>query len=365
MAKWVEVDKDILVNAIKVFEMIPMRSGVPSSDYIRIIPTQKYLEMALSSSVSAVLRINCSAELGKGPYWIDRRLLIPFVLMGDKWKGSFHLVVEDSMLKVKQGSRQAELALRADPIDGYGVWKDLSSLKEMRLTEDVKGLLIASNNCSTADPALKHLNCVYIGGQTVLATNQTVMFAGTSKSKSSNNIPFPVGIIPLLSNTLVKGVIIDKDLVMLDCGCGYVQGTVSDEAKKNFPKKEIVKQINDSQSLPLLGKIPSVRLAKMLKRLAEYLSGVKREDWQLKLEFSENKMRAVVKIRQGEFEEKMDVDGLKQEGQVEWPLELVQPVLEYMGSSSDFVKLKVDESKKTPYLLSANGINLLIARRAK
>lgn len=367
MATWIEIEKEDLVKAIKVLEMIPMRSGTPSSDYIRILPTPKYLEMAMSSSVSAVLRVNCKGELGKGPYWIDRRLIVPFVLTGEKWKGGFSLAVEEGVVIIKQGSRRAELFLRSDSVDGYGTWRDLKGMKDLKMTEDLKELLLASNNCSTADPALQHLMCVYVKGNQIFATNQTVMFAGTSTDKSKVNIPFPIGIIPLLSQGLVEGVIIENNLVILDCGCGYIQGTVSAAAEKNFPRASIVTQMQRARKLPTIGKIPTIRLTKMLKRLSDYLVGMKREDWQLKLEFGEGKLKAVVKVRQGSFEEKMDVENLKKEAEVEWPLELVRPVLEYIGKNSDsgYLKVQVDEAKRTPYLLSGGGVALLVARRTK
>lgn len=365
MAKWIEVEKEKLIQAIKVLEIVPLRSGIPSSDYVSIIPEKKYMELALASSVSAVVRVDWkNLVTDNARMFIDRRLLIPFVMTGEKWKGNFQFSFQEGLLKVKQGSRQAELGLRTDAVNGYGSWRNLEGMKELKITEELRQLLIASNACSTADPALQHLNCVYVGGDFVVATNQTVMFLGTNKGKSKVKIPFPVGIIPLLGQGLVKGVIIEDSLVILDCECGYIQGTVSAVAQKEFPHQVIMKQMEKARTAPLLGKIPAGKLAKMLKRLSDYLVGVKREDWQLKLEFGEGKLKAKVRIRQGVFEEKLEVEGLTKEAEVEWPLELVRPVLDYMGENTEWVKVRVDEDKKTPYLISGGGVELLVARRA-
>src|SRR6266566_2879540 len=362
---WIEIEKEDLIKAIKILELVPMRSGTPTSDYIRVIPTKKHMELAMASSVSAVVRVPWKAQSQKegGAFYIDRRLLTPFVLMGDKWKGNFNLELEETQIRLKQGSRRAELGLRTDPVDGYGQWRDLVDLKELKLTEELRKLLIASNHCSTADLSMQHLNCVYIGGRVVLATNHTVLFMGVSKNESKIRIPFPVGVIPLLGEGLVKAVSIEGNLVTLDCGCGYIQGTVSAIAEKDFPKRKIFEQVKRGRNWPLIAKIPAVRLTKMMTRLANYLVGMKREDWVLRLELEDSKLRALVRIRQGIFEEKMTVEGLKKEASFEWPLELVQPVLEYMGENAESVKVRVDEEKKTPYLISGAGVDLIVGRR--
>ncbi len=33
MTKWIEIEKEDLIKAIKILELVPMRSGTPTSDY--------------------------------------------------------------------------------------------------------------------------------------------------------------------------------------------------------------------------------------------------------------------------------------------------------------------------------------------
>ena len=362
MSEWAEIKKDDLTNAIRILEMVPQKAGIPSSDYTRIRMGATQLELSLASSVLAMVRFPCRNKAA-GEMFVDRKLLVPFVQMGRHWKGDFRSQFTGSKWRLRQGSRKADLSMREEPVTGYGNWVDHSKLEEVQLSEEMRKMLLASQACSTADPSLPHLNCVYIGGQLVMASNQTVVFIGSSIKKNEIRIPFPVGVIPLLGDGLVRGIGVDGGTVVLDCGSGYIEGTVSAVALKEFPRKSVIEQINDARKYPLLVRLPAERLAKMMQRLMVYLTAVKREDWTLRLELADERARATVRIQQGVFEESMEVEDMKAEGSLEWPLELVKPVIEYIATKAETIKIRVDEKKKTPYLLSGAGIDLLVGRR--
>jgi hypothetical protein len=318
--------------------------------------------MGLASSVSGFVRVRAKL-IASEEFFVDRRLFLPFVLAGKTWKGDFKTTFAEKNWILRQGSRRAEFAIRTDKVGGYGKWTDHSGLKELRLSEDLRKMLLASFSCATADPSMPQLNCVYLGGRLVMATNQTVMFVGIGQKIDGMRFPFPVEVIPLLGDGLVNGVGVAGNQVILDCGCGYLEGSVSALAQKHFPKLQIVNQIQGARKWPLLVRLPAERLAKMMGRLAEYLAGIRREDWMLRMELGDGKLRATVKVAQGKFEERMEVEEAKKEGVVEWPLELIRPVLEYMGQTSESVKVRMDEDKKTPYLISGGGVELMVARR--
>lgn len=364
----VEIKKDALIAAAKILNMVPQRAGIPSSDYVRVIARRKELEFALASSVSGVVRIaatNGTATPVEEIFFIDRRLFLPFVLLGEQaGKADFRAELEEKVWKLRQGSRAAELGLRADAVAGYGKWKELDASKEIKLSEELTKMLIASNSCATADPALQHLNCVYIGGKVVLSTNEMTLFLGT-KAQSNLRIPFPVGVIPLLGDGLVKGVAVEGDRVILDCGVGYVEGVVSAVTQEKFPKKKIVEQMGKARGWPQIAKLPAKKLAATLGRLSEYLAGVRREDWVLRMELGNGSGKVSVQVLQGKFEEKFVAEGATTEAVVEWPLERVLPVLTYMAEKGETVRIRVDEKKKTPYCISGKDVELMVGRRAK
>jgi hypothetical protein len=320
-------------------------------------------ELSLASSVSGIVRVNVPGFQAPGtPVFVDRRLFLPFILAGKSWRGDFKTVIADKTWYIRQGSRRAEFSLRIDPVGGYGTWVDYSGLKEIKLSDELRKILMASFNCATVDPSMPQLNCVYLGGKLVMATNHTVLFVGASQKENGLQFPFPVGVIPLLGDGLITAVGIDGDKVILDCGCGYLEGTVNAVAQKSFPKKQVVQEIINGRKWPTVVKLPAERLARMMRRLVEYLAGIRREDWTLLLELGDGKLKATVKVQQGKFEEVMEVEEAKNDASLRWPLEMVLPVLEYMGQNGNEVRIKVDEAGKSPYLISGAGVELMVAR---
>jgi hypothetical protein len=363
---WAEVKKDNLIQAVDVLALVPQRAGVPSSDFVKVSPRKKSIQMSLSSTVTAIVRVDLTRSLSATEaFFIDKGLFHAFVQGGKSWKGNFRMEMAEGKWCIRQGSRHAEFAMRTEPLGGYGVWRETNGLKEIKLSDDLRKLLIASNNCSTADPSLPHLNCVYIGGKLVLSTNLISLFVGVRQKEDALKIPFPVGIIPLLGDNLVEAVGVENERVILDCGCGYIEGTISAIAQKSFPKRDVVEKIRKGRLWPVLVKLPAEKLAKVLTRLAGYLSNVKREDWIVELSIAEGVVKASVKVQQGLFEERMSFDSTKAEGTVKWPLELAQAVVEYMAANGELVKIRVDESKRSPYLLSGGGVEMMIARQVR
>lgn len=362
---WSEMEKDDLLKAVSVLELVPLRAGVPSSDFIKMVPRKNSLEMSLSSVVTAVVRSTWKPTLSfTGDLFIDRGLFSAFVLAGKNWKGNFKLSLDEGRLYVRQGSRKAEFSLRHEPLGGYGKWMDRDGLKEIKLSDELKKLLLASNSCATGDPSMPHLNCVYIGGRLVLSTNATSLFVGIRQKEDALKIPFPVGIIPLLGGELVDSVGVDGDRVLLDCGCGFIEGTVSALAKRDFPKRSVVETIKKAREWPTLVRLPAEKLTRMFTRLVGYLGTIKREDWLVSLNIEDEKVTASVTVQQGQFQESMAVEGLKATlHPLQWPLDKIMPVMEYISSETELLRVRADEKKKTPYLLSGGGVEMIVGRK--
>ncbi len=364
---WVDIDRDALINTVEVLDLVPQQAGIPTSDYIRFTLRKDSLEMALASVVVGMTRVP-----GKfapflphvSEFFLDRRLFLPFILAGKKRKASFRMGFNPDNILVKQGSREALFAMNAEAVNGYGKWTDISTLKEIKLSQELRNMLLASIECATSDPSMPQLNCVYIGDTLVLASNQTVLFVGKSKKASGMKFPFPVAIVPLLGSVLVKGVGVEGDKVILDCGCGYLEGMVSAKTKTDFPRKTIESVVEKGSKWPLLANLPADRLHSMFGRFIGYLSGVRREDWLVKLEITGTVVKATVKINNGKFDESMTLDHpAKLDGTVEWPLDLVAPVIEYMAATGDAISVRTDQAKKTPYLLIGDTVELMVSRK--
>lgn len=366
MSEWYELEKDELLAAVAVLNLVPQRAGIPSSDFVKITRRPGQWELSLASTVTGMVRVPVKGEKkAEKECFLDRGLLLSFIQTGKTWKGLFKASFSEGILTLKQGSRLAELAVKADAVGGYGKWKERSARKDIKLSEGLRKLLLASNFCSTADPALPHLNCVYIGGKLVLSTNLISLFVGVRQTEDALRIPFPVGIIPLLGDSLVRAVGVEDDRIVLDCGCGYIEGSVSAIAQKDFPKKNVVEKIKKGREWPVVAKLPAEKLSRMLKRLADYLKNVKREDWVVQLDGEETRLKASIQVQQGRFEEEIKVDQQSKEILLRWPLDLALSVIEYMAANGEVVKVRVDEEKGTPYLLSGGGVEMMLARQVK
>ena len=198
-------------------------------------------------------------------FFMDRRILFPFILAGEDRAGDFILDISKDSWKIKQKNRLADSTMNVETFSGYGEWQGETISKELKLSQELKDLLLASNFCATLDPSLPQYHCVYIGKKQILASNSNVVFSGILTKENALEFPFPVGIIPLLSEKLVQSVGTSKDRVFLDCGIGYLEGTVSSEAKEKFPKESLLAQLKVVKKAPKVLALPGKQLGKALK----------------------------------------------------------------------------------------------------
>lgn len=70
-----------------------------------------------------------------------------------------------------------------------------------------------------------------------------------------------------------------------------------------------------------------------------------------------------VSIPQGIFRERVTVDEpIKHAFEADWPLDILLPVFEHLYKLKDAV-LRVRFGDKTPYLLTAGGVSIVVTRR--
>lgn len=359
-----EIKSEQLAGAIEILDMVPQVGGIPSSDYLRITQKKYHLEMSLaSSSLVGVVRV-AGVIMDEGQeFYVDRKVFTPFVVVGKDSKTAFTSKVGEGTWTLKQGSRKAEFVLRYEEIGGYGKWLNKEMAQDFKVPEAMKKLLMAASRCASADPSFPALNCVYLDGQSVLASNMTIVFAATLKSRSSLNFPFPPAVVPLLSHKSVESIGIDGDRVIVACRYGHLAGAVSADAKKGFPVKGVYTQMEKAKTWPVLVKLPIAPLNAMIERMATYLSAMESEKTHLRIDIAKGQMAMTVKVGYGRFVERDFGKNYKNEAVLDWPLQLVRPVLAYVAENDKELTVRADEKRKTPYLLSGASVDLLVARR--
>lgn len=364
----ITIDREEMLTAVKALDLIPTRAGVPSSDYVRLEFKKKEIYMALASVVIGNVHFGVSDKLpDEKPFLLDRRLLFPFLLAGEKMKADFHLENTDVLIRVIQGGRKAEFEKRQEDIGGYGKWHDYGDMKEILLSDTLRKMLKASASCSTADPALPQLNCVYVKKDIVMATNFVVMFRGDTKDGKPLELPFPINVVPLLESPLVKGVGIVNGKVILDCTAGFIEGVVPAKAQTQFPKDKVSSQMELARKWPIVFSLKAKQLSQVIDRLMTYLTGARRQDWMLSLDTWEDGVRLRVRIQQGMFQEKMSYGKYSSKPGVSlvWSLEWAGPVLQEMAKQAEEIVIRYDEKMNSAYYVQGGQMELLIARKVK
>lgn len=347
-----------LRQAIKILELVPQRAGIPSSDYIRVEQRNGELEMALASEVVGRAWVKAKGQVE--PFAIDRRLLSPFLLAGEEQKTQeCELTDEKERWRIRQGNRKLELEKKKLGMSGYGKRLDVKGWKEVQIAPAAREELQIAATCSTADPSLPHLNAIYVKDGQVWATNTKLILSMATKLLADG--PWPVTVAGLLKNELLERVALQGHTMVLEAANGYLEAQVPEMAQKKFPQVRLKEQLELAEKWPLVLEIDSKALAATVGRLQQYLVQIRREDWVLKLTGQSNRVRAQVKVQQGKFEELAGAEW-KQEVEMEWPLDKIGPVLEYMGKTKQTVRVRVDEKKQTPYLIQAGRVRLMVGR---
>lgn len=372
-----EIEKDDLIRAVEVIDRVPQRAGIPSSDYVYVKGTGGHrLTMALASDVVGRAWVNAKdgERVLETEYYLDRRLLVPFVLAGKERKAPFVWNERsEAQVTISQGNRLATLEKKKLPLAGYGK-EDAGKEKTIRkvpISESLGELLAVAASCSTADPSTPHLNCVYAKGGWFTATNQVTLFGAEVKEKNLGEFALPPGLVNLLADGKWEHLLLYGDTrVRVVYGgkaklYGYIEGTVVQDARRNFPKDKVRKQLEKAREWNSVLEVEGKLLGDVIGRLVTYLSGIRREDWVMRISVGPSYVKFSAKVGQGEFVERVGFGKVKVQlaGQIEWPLQVALPVLEYMGKRKGMVTVRVDEGNSSPYLIEGAGVQCLIARR--
>lgn len=375
MAEW-SVSAEKMLEVLSVIELVPTRPGVPASVFMQMTENNGRMKVALSSEVSGVVSLPGQGSLGlKRSMFLDRRILCPFLMAAKDYRSEKPFVFkngqENKQILVSQGRRKAYFDLVGE-VSGYGNLKADGGVV-LPLSTALTGLIKVAAECGTADPSVPELNCVYsiFDGKRVrlYGSNQLVALRGVEKVKGKFpvKLALPLFVIPFLGLDGLKEARVKDTEVILQFSCGVIWQGVPVKAQKSFPYKNIDKGLEDGLSWPIQFRMQTRKLGFITSRFTQYLTAVRRQDWLMKLiaKSGEKQILMEVKIPQGVFHEWLAVeDAIEKDFTIDWPLDIMLPVLEYLHKEKERV-VKVHFGKDTPYLLDAGNVQLLVARRKK
>lgn len=371
-AVW-SANKETLLSVLEIVNLVPSRPGISASEFIRVTPNKETLTFELTSEVCAKVTVKGNGEWPfKGRFFIDRRLLIPFLSVAKDIKSDapFEFFKEDEgYLGVRHGRRKASFEKMADIQSGYGELPDIKGA-EVKLSDDIKRFLECAATCASPDPATPELNCVYIHAgekrSTVLSYNQIVMFCGSTSAKDrpTQSVAFPLFLIPFLSSEHLKRVTWSKKDVILHFDCGTIWQTVPLKAAKEFPCKQLIDIAKEKS--PEVFVLECKSFSTMVSRLVLYLGAVRRQDWLLEITNRSKKKDMLdfeVRIPQGSFRERLKAK-VNNEAELNevWSLDTLFPIFNYFASKKD-ESISVHFDKKSPYHLVSGNVTIVVSRK--
>lgn len=339
-----EISRHRLILGLNLLDMIPEKVGLSSSEFIWIRGKGDTITISVASYIMGEIQLTGKGSWPKGDFYIDRRVLLPFIYASRelKNKNTFQFEIKKHQLLVRHGNRKAVFDSQKD-VTGYGNLKRVMKEKETTIpvSDDLKELLSCGANCAVSDAIVPNLNCVYINKNNVAieayAASDKVFFMGMGnieKDKVKSSIPFPLFLINLLLEKSLNKVSWYGKYIVMHFDKGIIWQSISQEAVKNFPIKKIRKFEHLADSIPVTFTISSRRLAKTMVRLAYYLQAVRRRDWVVHINGNKgiNKLRLSVHIPGVNFDETLSIThNLTKEVKLIWPLDILEQVFAFLS----------------------------------
>lgn len=370
MSSWI-VKRGELAAAAHVMDLVPVRPGIPSSEFFKVVRTKTGLQFSIASEVTADVTM-----AGKGtwpfqkPFYLDRRVFLPFVFADVKSDAPFMFSKRKRQLVVRHGSRKAMFSSQSE-ITGYTTPPSATLISKLKLDDKVRRLIHCARECSTADKVTPQLNCVYVlpknGRVRIFATNQKILYKAVTKAKlsSRNAIPFPLFLVELLGSEQLQSVQWRKKYAALVFPHGQIWQTVPSKARTDFPYKSIQKFMVDGQAGKVLFVIASKKFAAVVDRLCSYLAAVRRQDWTLVVKGAKGSKELTLTsdVGQSLFKERLRLKtSLKMDVDVNWPLNMLEPVFGFLGAEKN-KNIVVRMSKTGRSHVQAGEIQITIPRK--
>jgi hypothetical protein len=317
-----------------------------------------------------------------GYFYLNRQIFTPYVQAAKeiKNKSPFEFYLSGKMLVVRHGRRRKAKFSTQPTIDGYGQALEAKSLMALTVSDHAKRLINCARNCASIDQLKPESHCVFIhsrnGTTNIMSRNKKVLFRAHTKGDGEQKvIPMPLFLATLLGARQLKEVEWNKGVVVLRFPGGAIWQPVAAKAHE-FPRDAILARMKEGEAKPVLFRIETRRLATALQRLGLYLQAMKREDWVLELRGKKGaeEVELFAEIAHSDFLERVAIDGaLPQDIKLQWPLDMILPVMDYVGLAHKklwlevrlwAVKNRLGQQTKASYVKTGD-IQLVVSTKAE
>lgn len=302
-----------LIEVVRLVGNVPARSGILSSEFLRIESTGQQLQISLAAEMFSVGYIKATVPDAAGfEFYAERKMLVAFILAARNPKDTdtfdFQHQPEDRILQVRYKRRRARLR-GVDAITGYQRLPHLKT-RQIALSSDQLGVLKTVRGYAPDDPTLEGLNCVYLRkGVGMLATDRVSAMLARDQSISIT-VPIPVMLPDVMDSSGVTGVCTHEDGTVVKFDRGYVYQGLNKKCATDFPADQVIKLFVEAAKLRPTLELSGTTFGLMIDRVASYVSAGKDEtlvEWVGKS--GDNFVYVSAESGQGDFREQVHLTG--------------------------------------------------------
>lgn len=320
------INPELLRQAVGMLDHVPQRTGIQSSEFVRLSCKKGKLEMSLASDLIGVASIT-PEEPEEFSFFIERKLLFPFISASKDGKKEFSLSVADSTLTLRQGRRSAKWSA-IEPVKGYSSAGTLKE-KELTIQEGLIEELRLAAKYSSQDQLSPELSCVWLDrkGKRILSTNKFSVFQAQAEPDGEGPIP---GAFPDLLEE-ASTIMVSETGARIVHPYGYLFQAFNQKALSEFPLKAISSTMKAADSWKVRLNLKVGPILEILLRLANYISGASSEETIIRVEGKKGDplLRLKTGTSQGAFSESLKlIQPPTEDYAVDWLLLSVRPFLE-------------------------------------
>ncbi len=363
------ISKSRVIEAVKILDLVPVRPGIPSSEFIKVENSGQGIRLSLTSDAVGSVYVPGTEvyDVFANPFYIDRRVLMPFLFQSEAGRSDEVVVERDKdVVEFKLGRRK--LKLDAVPrVAGYGdITKDESAVTIKFDDQQRELMLCALAFTPTEQGGLPQLQCVCLTGSKILASNDNLIFVGNSGNTITlerghiNDLMIPLLLVGLLIEPNLREITATKDAVTLEFKSGKIMQPLPSQALKDFPKKKIL-DIAESDRIEETFNVEATKFLKVLERFAAFMQSVK--DKLIALSGKEGD--TVIKISgiasHARVSDSFGAIRITRDFKCEWPVDSIMPYIAFLAKSQLNLSAKFDD--KSPYYLRSKVSLLVVSKR--
>ena len=347
--------RDILLEAIRLLDLVPSQSGIPSSDFFLVVPDGEWrVWMSTAGGAIATVKLDGTGQWPfQKPFYLDRRLFTPFVstFRGVKNKHNFEFTTTvKNELRVRCGKPFEDFSAQPS-VMGYGEKPTLDKSSKLVISEDLLALMKCAASYAASEAGAPHMACVYVvpnsKGLELLASNQKTLFRAKYLGGHTfkHSIPFPPSMLNVVQAEGLKELVWNRPNIFARFPTGMVWQPISAQAERDFPMTEIQEtMIRGRKLVPLAFRAKASRFARVIERLTLYLQYVRKEDWVLNIsgtKGSEN-LFLYARLPNAVITEHLSIEQpLKSSFKFDWPLDQLSGMFA-VSSNEDMVEVKLE-----------------------